>query len=95
MILVASMGEVHAHNIQASLAQLVDRLDRVRLGPDGADDRRPAEVPLGLERRIKLGQPCDLAAKVQVVESGRHYVEPRICDIFGWGLRGVSAGLRF
>lgn len=73
MVLVAAMGKVHAHNVQASLAELVNGLNRVGLGTDGADDGSPAQVALRLVGRVKLCQPFDLAAERQVVESsGRH-----------------------
>jgi hypothetical protein len=43
------MGEVHANNVEASSAELVDGLDRVCLGPDGADNGGSAVVLCRLE----------------------------------------------
>lgn len=74
MILVAAVRKIHPDHVKASLAEHVDRLDRVCLGSDGADDGCAAQVALRLERGIELGQPFDFAAEVEVVESSRHFV---------------------
>lgn len=75
MVLVAAVGEVHAHHVEASLAELVDGLNRVRLGANGADDGGAAEVAGRLERGIELREPFDLAPQVEVVESCVDHVE--------------------
>lgn len=62
------MREVHADNVQTGGSQLVDGLDRVRLGADGADDRGSTQVPLGVVFRVEGGQPLKLT-------TGRHVVE--------------------
>src|SRR4051794_39929504 len=61
VVLVAAVREVHAHDVEAGGAELVDGLGRVGLGADGADDGRAAVVLLGLEGRVELGQPVDPA----------------------------------
>ncbi len=79
VVFIAAMGEVHAHNVQARLAQLVNGLDGVGLGANGADDGGPAQVALRLVGRVKLCQPFDLAPEGEMVESrGRH------CSENGW-----------
>lgn len=75
MIFVAAVGKIHPHNVQASFAELVDGLNRVGLGANGTDDRRPPQVPLRLVRRVELRQPFDLAAELEMVESSRHCEE--------------------
>lgn len=72
VILVATMGEVHPHHVKAGLTELVDRLNGVGLGANGADNGRPAQVALRRDLGVKRSQPFNLAAEAQVVESGRH-----------------------
>ena len=77
VVLVRPVGEVHANDIEAGLAELVDGLDRVRLGANGADDGGPTVVLGGLEFGVELGEPRNLGgAGAEVVKSGRH-VESR------------------
>jgi len=69
VILVAAMRKVHAHHVKASLTKLVDSLDRVRLGTNGADDGGAAEGAVRLVRRVERRQPLNLTAKVKMIES--------------------------
>jgi hypothetical protein len=75
VILVAAVGKVHAHNIEASLTEFVDGLDRVRLGANRADDGSPTEVTRGLESSIELGKPVDSAAELKVIEGGGRHLD--------------------
>lgn len=76
VVLVAAVGEVHAGHVQAGITQLVDGLDRVGLGADGADDGGAAEVAGRRELRLERGQPIDAAADIQVVLGrGSHCAE--------------------
>lgn len=79
MVFVATVREVHPHHVQARLAQLVDGLDRVGLGADGADDGSPAQVALRLVGCVELGEPFDLAAELEVVERSRHCEGLPVC----------------
>lgn len=73
MILIAAVGKVHAHNIETRFAELVDGLNRVRLGTDCANDGSTTEVARGLESSIKLGKPVDSAAELKMIKGrGRH-----------------------
>lgn len=67
MVLVGAVGEVHAHDVKTGQAQLVDGLDRVGLGANGADDGGAAQVALGLVGSVERGQPGDLAAQLEVL----------------------------
>lgn len=51
------MGEVHADNVETGIAQLVDGLDRVGLGANGADDGRAAVVVLRAVGGVERGKP--------------------------------------
>jgi hypothetical protein len=100
VVFVAAVREVHPDHIEPSFAKLVDSLDRVGLGADGADDRSPAQVALRLVGRVKLRQPFDLAAELEMVESGCHclmvdgsrririmatkFLEGKICGFEAW-----------
>ena len=72
VIFVAAMGEIHPHHVKAGLTELVDRLNGVGLGTNGADNGRPAQVALRRDLGVKRSQPFNLAAEAEVVESGRH-----------------------
>lgn len=61
------MGEVHADNIETSGTQLVDGLDGVGLGTNGADDGSTTVVSLRLESCVERGQPSNLTAKIEVI----------------------------
>lgn len=63
------MGEVHADHIETSSAQLVDGLDAVGLGANGADDGGSAVVLLGLVGGVEGGKPGNLASQVKVLLS--------------------------
>jgi len=73
VVLIAAVGEVHPHNVEASIAKLVDGLYGVCLGADRADDGSPTEVALGLERSVELGEPVDSASELEVVEGGSRH----------------------
>ena len=74
MVFVAAMGEVHPHHVEASITKLVDGLNRVGLGADGADDGSPTQVASGLEFSVERRQPVNPAAQRQVLESrGSHF----------------------
>lgn len=68
MILVAAVREVHASDVETMIAELVDGLDRVGLGADGADDGSTAELASGLELSVELREPLNLASKAEVVK---------------------------
>jgi len=68
VVFIAAVGKVHAHNVQSSIAELVDGLDRVGLGSDGADDGSPAKVAGGLVSSVELGKPVDSATEVEMIE---------------------------
>jgi hypothetical protein len=61
------VGEVHANDIKTGSAELVDGLNRVGLGANGADDGRAAVVALRGVIGIEVGQPGDAAAGVEVL----------------------------
>lgn len=67
VVVVRAVGEVHADNVEADVAQLVDCLDGVGLGADGADDGAAAVVALGLEGRVERREPVDAPAILEVV----------------------------
>lgn len=72
MILIATMREVHSHDVHPSLAELIDGLDRVRLGPDSADDGG-STICLGRsEGGIQVGEPFDSAPHGEVIEGVDH-----------------------
>ena len=80
MVFVGAVGEVHADDVEASLAEPVDCLDRVCLGTNCADDGCTAIVLCRLVVGVQLGEPRDLGrARCEVIHSccGRH-VEGRL-----------------
>ena len=44
VVFVRAMGEVHADKIETGSSELVDGIDRVRLGADSADDGGPTVI---------------------------------------------------
>ena len=60
MVFVGTVGKVHADDIEASLAELVDSLNGVCLRTNCADDRGSAVVLGGVEIGVQLGEPSDL-----------------------------------
>jgi hypothetical protein len=92
VVFVAAVGKVHAHHVQTSIAELVDGLDRVCLWADGADDGSPAQVPLGLQGSVELGEPVN-SAQVEVIESSSGHRDSyrSLCERMvgsGGGIRG-------
>ena len=78
VVFIGSVGKVHADDIEAGFAELVDGLDRICLGTDCADDRGSAVIFCGLEFGIQLGEPTDLrCARCEVLHGrcNRHVVE--------------------
>ena len=75
VILVAAVREVHANDVETIVAELVDGLDRVGLGANGADNRGTAELASRLELSVELGEPLDLASKVEVVKRSSGHCE--------------------
>lgn len=51
------MRKVHANNIKTGISELVDGLDRVGLGANGADDGRAAVVALRSESGVEGSKP--------------------------------------
>lgn len=51
------MGEVHADNVKTGISELVDGLNRVGLGANGADDGGAAIVALRSESSVEGGKP--------------------------------------
>lgn len=73
VVLVAAVGEVHTGHVQAGITKLVEGLDRVGLGADGADDGSAAKVAGRGEGCVEGGQPIDAATDFQVLLGrGRH-----------------------
>ena len=73
VVFVGTVGKVHADNIKSGGAQLVDGLDRVGLGANGADDGGTAEVLLRAESCVERSEPGNLAAQLEVLfGSGSH-----------------------
>ena len=73
VVLVCAVGEVHAHDVEASLAEGVDLLGGVGLGANGADDGGAAVLARGSILSVELRQPFDpRAAGIEVVERVRH-----------------------
>ena len=60
MVFVGTVGEVHADDIETSLAKLVDSLDRVCLGTNCTDDGGTAVVLSRLELGVELREPSNL-----------------------------------
>ena len=73
VVLVCAVGEVHAHDIETSLAEGIDLLGGVGLGPNGADNGGATVLTGRRVLSVELRQPFDpRAAGVQVVERVRH-----------------------
>ena len=72
MVLVAAMGEVHANDIETSGAELVDGLDGVGLGSNGADDGGSTEVSCWLVLGVQLRKPLDLGSSRQMICGSCH-----------------------
>lgn len=70
VVLVRTVGEVHTDNVETSSSQLVDGLNRVRVGANCADDGGSSEVSLGGVGGIEGSQPLDAAIVGQVVGGG-------------------------
>ena len=67
------MGEVHADDVQTSLAEHVDLLWRVGLWANGADDGGTAELLLWHVLGVELREPLDSGTTTsQVSESVSH-----------------------
>lgn len=75
VVLVGTMGEVHAHDVETSLSELVNCLDRVRLWTNCADDRGTSVVLCWLELSVQSTEPFDFGPGGQVLESGSHCLE--------------------
>jgi hypothetical protein len=73
VVVVGAVGEVHADDIETSLAQRVDLLSRVCLGSNGTDDGGPAVFFGWLVLSVELRQPFNSgSSRVEVVESIGH-----------------------
>lgn len=90
MILVAAVGEVHANNVKTSIAELVDGLDGVGLGADGADDGSAAELASGLELSVELRKPLNLASEAEMVKRSSGHCK----GFVGCGVEGNGRGCR-
>jgi len=67
------MGEVHANHVETSLSEVVDDLDAVGLGADGADDGSSAIALVGTLSSVEVREPGDAASHGEVLEGcGRH-----------------------
>ena len=60
VVAVFAVGEVHSDDVEAILSELVDRLNRVRLGTNCADDRGTTIVLGRPVFRIEGSKPSDL-----------------------------------
>lgn len=68
VVLITAMGEIHSDHVHPSIAELVDSLDGVRLGPDGADDRGPSiRLSWGV-RGVEVSEPFDSAPHGEMIE---------------------------
>lgn len=73
MIFVRAVGEVHADDIETSLAESIDLLGGIGLGPDCADNGGAAVLLGRMILSVELREPLNArAAGVQVVESVGH-----------------------
>lgn len=70
VVLVGAVGEVHADDVEAGIAETVDGLDRVGLGANGANDGRAAIVVLRAVGGVEGGEPGEAAtADVEMILS--------------------------
>lgn len=92
VVLVATVGEVHANDVETSIAELVDGLDRVGLGTNGADDGSATELASGLELSVELSEPLNLAAEAEMVKRSSGHCEGLCVVLEGNGrcYRGVD-----
>lgn len=60
--------------LTASFAQGVDGVDRVGLGPDGADDAGAAKHLVRAVGGVERGKPAHLGGLLEVVGRGSHRV---------------------
>ena len=70
VVLVRSVGKVHADDVKTGITEVVNGLDRVGLGANGANDGGAAVVALRSVGGVEGGKPRDLASEFEVVLSG-------------------------
>lgn len=94
VVFVLAVREVHADNVKAGGSQLVDSLDRVRLGSNCADDGCSSEVLLGGVCCVETSQPLDAAIARHVVCSCDSYgcgsVARHLRNVFGSWMSGLN-----
>jgi hypothetical protein len=70
VVFVRAVGEVHADDVEASLAEGVHLLRRVGLGTDGANDRGASVLLRRVVLGVELAEPFDPGpASIEVVET--------------------------
>jgi hypothetical protein len=93
VVLVRTVGEVHADDIETNLAQSVDLLGRVGLGANGTDDGGTAVLLGWVVLSVELAEPFNPGpASVEVVQSAEDMLAYTLIK----GLRGCwCRGWRF
>lgn len=93
VVLVGAVGEVHANDVEAGIAEAVDGLDRVGLGANGADDGGATVVVLGAVGGVEGRQPGEAAAAdVEMILSSSSHETNRALTLLT--LRGHDEGER-
>ena len=93
VIVVGTMREVHANNVEAGIAEGADGLDGIGLGANGADDGGTAVVTLRSVGGVEGGQPSDASANLEMVlgRGGHDAVRAGAAAVLSHCERSVSA----
>lgn len=87
MIVIGTVREVHADNVETSISKIADCFDAVGLWANGANDGRATIVALGFVGSVERGKPSDPASDLKVVLGSGGHDTPRAGAALGWQLR--------